>query len=380
MIVSLLDLHVSPPSTSDYQDDHRLEILEAGTGHGALTLHLARAVHAANPPAAPPSALENVTDDAESLYTGVVRFLGLDKPAPLPTQESPHDQNPLSSLSQKENRRAIIHTLDISSRHSTHASAIVRNFRHGIYANNVDFHVGDVSEWIVEQQSLRRKGTTDTSNSTPTDDPQRFLSHIILDLPNTHSHLASAASALQTDGILTVFNPSITQITACVDLIRRQKLPLLLEQVVELGAGSTGGREWDVRAVRPRALERGWKDRKDGSMATRMEGEQKDGNASTSGSDTESNAPANVEEEQIIQEAKPDPSNVMRVGEEKSRDDEQAQAQSQCQKQPQGRDKQSDEDSGYEMVCRPKVGGRVVGGGFLGVWRRMRDTREGQTE
>jgi tRNA (adenine57-N1/adenine58-N1)-methyltransferase len=29
------------------------------------------------------------------------------------------------------------------------------------------------------------------------------------------------------------------------------------------------------------------------------------------------------------------------------------------------------EGDGWNMVCRPKVGGRVVGGGFLGVFRRL---------
>jgi hypothetical protein len=29
------------------------------------------------------------------------------------------------------------------------------------------------------------------------------------------------------------------------------------------------------------------------------------------------------------------------------------------------------EETGLEMVCRPKVGGRIAGGGFLGVWRKM---------
>lgn len=28
------------------------------------------------------------------------------------------------------------------------------------------------------------------------------------------------------------------------------------------------------------------------------------------------------------------------------------------------------DDSGWEMVCRPKVGLRIDGGGFIGLWRR----------
>ena len=32
------------------------------------------------------------------------------------------------------------------------------------------------------------------------------------------------------------------------------------------------------------------------------------------------------------------------------------------------------DDNGWEMVCRPKVGIRISGGGFVGVWRRMSGT------
>lgn len=53
-MTSLLDIHVEPPSVEN--DPERtgapsFEILEAGTGHGSLTLQLARAIAAANPPA-----------------------------------------------------------------------------------------------------------------------------------------------------------------------------------------------------------------------------------------------------------------------------------------------------------------------------------------
>nr|BAJ98614.1 predicted protein [Hordeum vulgare subsp. vulgare] len=53
-IVSLLDIHATPFRSED--DAHEtfspppLEILDSGTGHGSLTLHLARAIANANPP------------------------------------------------------------------------------------------------------------------------------------------------------------------------------------------------------------------------------------------------------------------------------------------------------------------------------------------
>ena len=31
-----------------------------------------------------------------------------------------------------------------------------------------------------------------------------------------------------------------------------------------------------------------------------------------------------------------------------------------------------EERQAWKMICRPKVGGRVVGGGFIGVWRKMK--------
>jgi hypothetical protein len=29
-------------------------------------------------------------------------------------------------------------------------------------------------------------------------------------------------------------------------------------------------------------------------------------------------------------------------------------------------------DEGWQMVCRPKVGDRIIGGGFVGVWKKQR--------
>jgi tRNA A58 N-methylase Trm61 len=154
LIVSLLDIHVdtySPTSTSP-----PLEILEAGTGHGALTLHLSRAIHAANPPRLEKSTQLQSEDGLEDAV-----YLG----------ESVADLDHGNVESQKKSRRAIVHTLDISKKHSKHASKIVEGFRHGLYAANVDFHVGDVSDWIASQKSSRN-----------TEDP--FLSYVFLDLPN----------------------------------------------------------------------------------------------------------------------------------------------------------------------------------------------------
>ena len=98
------------------------------------------------------------------------------------------------------------------------------------------------------------------------------------------------------------FNPSITQIISLVKTVKQLNIPLVLDSVLELGPNS-GGKDWDVRAVLPRA--------------------------------------------QVAGGAEPNPS------------DEDIQP-------------IHDQVEEMEMVCRPRVGHRVAGGGFLGVWRKMR--------
>lgn len=271
--------------------DPPLEILEAGTGHGALTLHLSRAIHAANPPIprSPVYATSEEEEPEDAVYLG----------------ESVADLQHSALASWRKHRRAVVHTLDISSKHSKHAQKIVGGFRDGMYAGNIDFHVGDVSAWIAAQKVTRQ-----------TDEP--FLTHVFLDLPNAEHHLANVAPVLHVNGMLAVFNPSITQIAECVETIREQRMPYLLDQVVELGAGTI--RQWDVRAVRPRASLR--------------KAESQDSLEIVSGDDINS------------------------TESQKARDDELAE------------DLEKLEEK-WAMVCRPKAGQLVVGGGFLGLWRRM---------
>jgi tRNA (adenine57-N1/adenine58-N1)-methyltransferase len=280
LIVTLLDIHGSfqNPLT---ESGPLLEILEAGTGHGALTLYLARAIHAANPLA--------------------------------------------SSDDRRHQRGAIIHSLDISPTHSEHARKIVEGFRRGLYMKDVEFHVGDISKWIDQQVSIREQERRDSTDKT-------FMSHIILDLPSSHTHVEKAAAALRTNGNLLVFNPSVTQINACVQLIKQRRLPLQLDRILELGSAVTGGREWDIRAVKPRALLKAENEKKANVMVTVAE---------------------SMDEEARLKD------NSASI----TRDEEQAQA-------------MAEDDAGWEMICRPKPWTRTVGGGFLAVWKKMRDRRE----
>ncbi|POS88320.1 hypothetical protein EPUL_000621 [Erysiphe pulchra] len=214
LIVSLLDLHPTVPGTKA----EKLEIFEAGTGHGALTLYLARAIHAANT-----------------------------LPPDLPSENDIATQNKNAVKEKYEawraQRRAIIHTLDNQEKHSSHAATNIKRFRHGIYFPHIDFHQVSIEDFIT-------KKLLEASNVP-------FLEHAILDLPSPHDYMKLVSSAIKDNGQLLVFVPSITQINKASMLVRVEKLPLALENVLELGGMiGTGGREWDVRPVKPRVLQR----------------------------------------------------------------------------------------------------------------------------
>ncbi|CAD0112808.1 unnamed protein product, partial [Aureobasidium uvarum] len=294
LIVSLFDLH---PSATD--EGEKIELLEAGTGHGALTLHLSRAIHGANARAPKTAPVLDGTEDQPVTESGS-------------SEQQPESDDALTAW--KASRKAVIHTIDISSKYSKHAAKIVAGFRHGLYADNVDFHVGDVSEWITSEH-VRRESE------------EPFLTHALLDLPATHDHLSAVASALKKDGTLIIFNPSITQILDCIQKIKRQNIPLFLDQTLELGNnGSSGGKPWDLRAVKPRA------------SSKVQPAEDVSESAQSSGSEG-SEQSITRDPAQALKEAKP-------------------------------------EDSNWTYVCRPKVGERITGGGFLGVFRKMNDTAQ----
>ncbi|KAH0286938.1 adenine-N(1)--methyltransferas-like protein, partial [Aureobasidium sp. EXF-3399] len=292
LIVSLFDFHPSAAETGE-----KIEVLEAGTGHGALTLHLSRAINGANSQAPKTAPVSELTED----LSGTESVSG---------EQLPESDNALAAW--KASRKAVIHSIEISSKHSKHAAKIVAGYRHGLYADNVDFHVGDVSEWIESERARR-------------DSEEPFLTHAFLDLPATHNHISAVASALQNDGTLIIFNPSITQILECIQKIKRENIPLFLDQTLELGNnGSSGGKPWDLRAVRPRA-----------SSKVQPTEEVTD-SAQSSGSEAAEES-ITRDPAQTLKEAKP-------------------------------------EDSNWTFVCRPKVGERITGGGFLGVFRKMNDT------
>ena len=286
LIVNLLDLHPDFSDSSTMDDEAKLEILEAGTGHGALTLYLSRAIHAANSPRPGPSNGDDAAGKIES--------------------------NEKALADWENQRRAIIHTIEISPTNSAHAQEIVEGFRHGQYYHNVDFHTGNVGDWVTTKLAA--------GNEKP------FLAHAFLDLPGSEKQLEVVSKALRVDGTLVVFNPSITQISDCLVEAKRLRLELELEKVIELGVnGGTGGREWDIRVVRPRALKK----------ASALDGEED----------------AVIGTDMFMDEALEESAQVTDL-------------------------KVVAAEQAWKMVCRPKVGGGygelTVGGGFVGVFRKLR--------
>ncbi|KAJ5570055.1 uncharacterized protein N7459_009485 [Penicillium hispanicum] len=320
LIVSLLDIHVNTPAAGEAQPP--LEILESGTGHGSLTLHLARAIHAANttpPPRPSQSQIQFLEDRGERPGEEDSKW----------TEDYQGSVNADTTQQQwdawRAQRNAVIHTVDVSSKFSALAEKNVRGFRRGIYAGDVDFYVGPVENWIAEQKRRRAKPGV-LSSLTGQSPVEPFLSHVILDMPSAHLRIPHVVPILRRDGFLVVFMPSITQIGDCVKLIRKLRLPFVQDRVVELGAGLTSGRQWDVR------------------LAVKKSGA--DPSSWGASSETEGPNPA-------------------------ADSDETPSSGSESADAPSHEEPSKEED--LVMVCRPKVGLRTVGGGFVGIWRRIED-------
>lgn len=195
---------------------------------GGLTLHLARALQAGNPPAS-----QQVRDAAGAQFSG-----GLTDDA----ASTLHDY--------KAERKAVVHTIDVNQKYAEHASRVIGGFRNSLYAPTIEQYVDDVSDWI-EKQARQRQETATTTNIAPSN-PGEFLHHVILDLPDSPRHMGMAALALRPGGLLILFTPSISQTQDAVRYVRAARLPLVLDDVIELGTNISGGKEWKVELVRIR--------------------------------------------------------------------------------------------------------------------------------
>ncbi|RAL17167.1 tRNA (adenine-N(1)-)-methyltransferase [Aspergillus homomorphus CBS 101889] len=365
LIVSLLDIHVAPSSDPDQPP---LEILESGTGHGSLTLHLARAIQGANsvpPPFPAASQVVNLVPSPSSSSSSSPTATPRSNPETTTTTETEATE----ATTTQENwdawraqRKAIIHTVDITRKTARHAETLVRGFRRGIYAGNVDFSAGPVETWVAAQKQQRSRrhhntrtsfvGESDSQTATPAEavegkegEVEPFLSYAILDMPSAHLRIPHVASILKRDGLLAVFMPSVTQIGDCMEVIRRERLPLVQEKVVELGQGISSGRLWDVRFAYPKA---------------------KDPLAVAAASGAASGVEEGVEAQEEAGEA------VVSAGEEVADGGDAATTASSTTSSS----GVTEESQDPVLVCRPKVGLRIVGGGFVGIWRRIEGAGE----
>ncbi|KAG5926935.1 hypothetical protein E4U42_002782 [Claviceps africana] len=239
-IVSLLDLNPSRPTEDecDTQEGHAapvFEIFEAGTGMGSLTLHMARAIHAANPPMRPDLARAICEAKFRPKNDPSLTRLALDLDAEIMFDDY------------KKKRRAVLHTLDNRIHHTHAAYKLIRNFRRAQYLPSIDFHVGSIDEYL--------SGRLADSGGEP------FLSRAVLDLPSAHENAQRVIQALLPNGILILFKPSISQIGDFQKWSTVTRQPVRLEKVLELPVSTTsdgvhdsgGGRHWDVKTVVPRA-------------------------------------------------------------------------------------------------------------------------------
>lgn len=283
-----------------------MEILEAGTGNGALTLHLARAIHAANT-TPPPFPLQSQVRGQAPTENNPESLEADQKNIPAEEKQVQEEWD-----SWRAQRGAVIHTVDNRHNFTKHAERFVRGFRRGMYTGEVDFYVSPVEDWIDEQTRRRTTGGL-IKRVYP------FLTYVLLDMPSAQNLIPKVAPIMRADGVLAIFTPNVTQIAECVDIIRRQRLPFLQEKTVELGTGISSGRLWDIKVVQTRAHV----SRIVGKRRAVENQDQTDPEQSVSEFEREPSADAVKSEGDIVQ------------------------------------------------VCKPKVGERIVGGGFVAIFRKM---------
>lgn len=392
MIVNLLDLHPPAPEDTTY-DDRPLQILEVGTGQGSLTLHIAKAIHGYNESARlmeregasrmsrrrklwladaighTAYMVGEQVERAQKIVEKLRQGLDASKVEPLVRSLEEYSrkifiylayavQQPPARLVKDDERTAILHTTDVVQKHSQHAENIVKGFRHGLYADNVNFHIGTMEDFFrkIMEKTVKKarylqltSASLDSSNEIPltnsptTETPTStytplqpsippFLSHILIDTQSAHKQIELATKYLLPGGKIITFNPSITQIGECTEQIKRLNLPLDQETVLELGQNISGGKVWDVRAITPRVEERR------AEQARLKEAERKV-------MESESTNEGQAEIDAL--------SDIEAVEEEAT--------------------KKAIEEQKFVMVCRPKVGKMIIGGGFVGVWRKIAD-------
>ncbi|CAD6456855.1 ebbf0ab2-92d8-48ce-840b-b256193153db [Sclerotinia trifoliorum] len=317
-------------------DENKLEIFEAGTGAGSLTLHLARAIHGANTRAPPipklPKTKSKVNPD-DDIYRYGGKF-----------GERNDKMNELYN-EWRSQRRAVIHSLDLNENHSRHAQRTIRNYRHGAYFPHIDFHVGTIHSYL----SKRLEQTQDV-----------FLDHAILDIPAIQDEMEIVGKCLKPNGRLVTWCPSITQHMKCLEAVKSKKLHFVLDRVLELGSQlSTGGREWEVRSVKPRALIKAEMKANEERMAEEDIAEA-----------------ASAVDKFLARVSMDEKSNEESKGKKKGKGNGEIKSSAGMEDKLEPNEGVKElanfiDMSKWETICRPKVGDRITGGGFVGVWKKM---------
>ncbi|ODV70679.1 uncharacterized protein CYBJADRAFT_170046 [Cyberlindnera jadinii NRRL Y-1542] len=195
-IVSLADLHVDFPelTSAGGLKEPPLQFFEAGTGHGSLTLAIVSRLHPAN-----------------CFY----KSHGV--------------------------RGAVLHSIDRNEAHSNVGKRTIRQFRRGMYIDDVEFHLAESpSEWLSRADHWKSL-----------DPSEEFLSGAFLDLPDLSGAMGPLSKYLKQDAPLVVFCPSITQILDVLTTIREEDIKLTHIRTVQLMPGMGGGlQDWDTRHTR----------------------------------------------------------------------------------------------------------------------------------
>lgn len=148
-------------------------ILEAGTGNGSLTLHLARAV----------------SGDGH------------------------------------------IDTVDMRDTHSRTAQKHVERFERGKYQSLVTFWIGKLSDLLSPASETSSQPPTILSTVTSTNKDQEVYDGVVLDMPDPSEELASVLPLLKNDRFIVCYLPNMTQVLGLMHTI--QDLPLFMEECLE---------------------------------------------------------------------------------------------------------------------------------------------------
>lgn len=238
-IVTLMDIHLDAPvveweSNGKPKIKEVTQFLEAGTGHGSLSLAIAKQLQ-------PSNVLSRIMPDAD----------------------------------QVDYRGAILHSIDCNKSHSFQGKETVDGFRRGQYSQNVEFHLSDSpSEWLETDECKKwseKSIPIDKESIEFKSNGSSWLDGVFLDMPSYDKQLIRLCKDLKIDGKIITFCPSINQILDGIKEIDQYneitiksldegegELPftsqggepakMIHEKTIQLLPGMGGGlQEWDTR-------------------------------------------------------------------------------------------------------------------------------------